>query len=805
MNRKIIGILIVGLLLFSGTSSFLNAETTNEQEQNLVTIGEKVSFSTPEILSSEMNAKIKVDETDRYKTSIGKPMMPVQTTVYTFPFGSTIHDVTASISESFTMPMTKQIEASPIPMPYDTNYVKESELIQSSLKNEGKIEAFSGFYPESWYEYDVKIGLNENNERTTFVIVNTYPVRYSMEEETIEYVSDINIDISYTEAKNKQTSDTEYDFLIIAGSAYADELQPFVEFKQNNGIDTKLVTTDEIDTDGFDEAEEIKYFIKQEIDESNIKSVLLVGGHRSFWGFNKAELQIPTRFVYLDDTGEPGFVSDVYYADIYEYDEDTDTATFSSWDTDGDGKYGEWYYTPDEISGKEDNVDLLPDVHLGRWACRTEEEATNMVQKVMNYEQNDNTEEEWFNRMVSLTGDDFQDQIMLNISWDTTGLQGTYTIHAESTNTIDQTGPEDTVTVEVDHTQESVVTFSEDDHLTTGLEYPHPPIAEITVPAEGNILGNTDVYDENPPNAYIGYRWTPINYTDNVVYIRGKSYNPQPHTESGVDTVLKIWITDEDENIVFGPILSNQSMYFEGEWATQKAMDFMPTDMEKIKLWTSMGTFKGSEDDVHDGIASMVNALSEGAGFWYIAGHANPMIYANHYPGIPGGRANGDVKGLTQFSPFAGLNPKEIFPLTDLKNDGKLPVLVLSGCHPCQLDVSFLRLVTEGKMALWYGTFVWESLGWWLTKLDNRGAIATLGPTGLGYGGVGEWGTQGLGGWLWPEFFRQYNEEGREVIGEAWTQSLNNYIFEFGPDLDLIDTKTVEEMVLLGDPTLTIG
>ncbi|MBS3749170.1 MAG: hypothetical protein KGY67_05665 [Candidatus Thermoplasmatota archaeon] len=805
MNRKIIGMLIVGLLLFSGASNFLNAETTNEQEQNFVTIGKNISFSTPEILNSETGTKIRFDETDRYKTSIGKPMMPVKTTVYTFPFGSKIHDVTALISDVSTMPLTNQIEASPIPLPYDTTYVKESELIQSSLKNEGELEIFSGFYPKSWYEYNVKIGLNENNERTTFVIVNTYPVRYSMEEETIEYASDIHIDISYSEPQNDIATNSEYEFLIIAGSAYVDELQPFVEFKQDNGIDTKLVITDEIDTDGFDEAEQIKYFIKQELDESNIKSVLLVGGHRSFWGFNKPELQIPTRFIYLDDTGEPGFVSDLYYADIYEYDNETGTSIFSSWDTDGDGKYGEWYYTPDEISGKEDNVDLLPDVHLGRWACRTEEEVKNMVQKVMNYEQKDNTEEEWFNRMISLSGDDFQDQIMLNISWDTTGLQGSFTIHAESANTIGQTGPEDTVTVEVDHTRESVVTFSEDDHLTTDLNYPNLPIAEITVPSDGNVLGNSNVYNENPPNAYIGYRWTPVNYTDNVVYIRGKSYNPQPHTETGVDTILKIWITDENENIVFGPVLTNQSMYFEGEWATQKAMDFMPTNMEKIKLWTSMGTFQGSEDDVHDGIDLVVDQLSEGAGFWYIAGHANPMIYANHYPGIPGGRANGDVKGLTQFSPFSGLNPKDIFPLTELDNDGKLPVLVLSGCHPCQIDVSFLRLFTEGKMALWHGTFVWESLGWWLTKLDNRGAIATLGPTGLGYGYIGEGGTQGLGGWLWPEFFRQYNQEGKEVIGEAWTQTLNNYIFEFGPNLDLIDTKTVEEMVLLGDPTLTIG
>jgi len=805
MNRKIIGTILVGLLLFSGMSNFLNAETTHDQTQNEITLSKDIIFSTPTLLNIDESIKVKVDETNRYKTFDGKPMIPVKTDVFRFPLGYKIHDVTATISSVLTKPVTKQLVPSPVALPYNTDFIKESNTLQSALKNERKVEPFSGFYPSAWFDYDVKIGLNEKNQRTTFVIVNTYPVRYSMEEQIIEYAPEINIDISYTSGHTTVENETSYDFLIIAGEAYIDELQSFVEFKQNKGIDTKLVSVDDIDTDGFDKAEQIKYFIKKELDESNITSVLLVGGHRSFFGLNKPELQVPTRFVYLDDLGEPGYVSDLYYADIYQYDSETDVKTFSSWDTDGDGKYGEWYYTEDEISGKEDEVDLFPDVHLGRWACRTEEEAMIMVQKVMNYEQEDNSNKEWFNRMITLTGDDFQDQKMLDIPWDTTGLEGTFTIHAQSTNTNGETGPEDTVTVEVDHTRESVVTFSEDDHLFTDLNYPNLPIAEITVPSTGDILGDGNVSVEEPEGAYIGYRWTPINYTDKVLYIRGKSYNPQPHTVSGVNTTLKIWITDENENEIFGPIVTNHSMYFEGEWATQKALDFMPEDMEKINLWTSMGTFRGSSEDKHDGIADVVDQLSQGAGFLYIAGHANPMIYANHYPGIPGGRSNGDVKGLTQFSPFSGLNPKELFPLSQLNNGDKLPILVLSGCHPCQLDVNFLRLFSEGLNAVWYGTFVWESLGWWLTRLDHGGAIATLGPTGLGYGGVGEWGTQGLGGWLWPEFFRQYSQEGKEVIGEAWTQALNNYIFEFGPDLDLIDTKTVEEMVLLGDPTLTIG
>ena len=801
-GKKILALLVTLIFLVSTAGGLIQAgENGTNKDKGTLEIAEEIDFSTPKIVEGGKYTQINVDGVTSDTTGFkGKPLLPVKKTVFKLPMGARIQSVEVSHSSVKTKNIEGNIEPVPEPFPYICTSFKGKNT-KDEQGNPSTIDEnynFPGYYPEKWYEYSVRVGLDENNEHTTFLTINVYPVRYSAEDNKIQYVSDVNVNVHYNVLSSFSVPDV-YDLLILSGSAYTDDLQKLVTHKENRGIRTKLVSVDEIIGEGRDKAEQIKYYIKEGIEKWNITYVMLVGGHRSFLGFDKPALQLPLRYVHLDDGGEPGYVSDLYYADVYHYDEDSGTYEFDSWDTDNDNRFGEWY------DSKEDDVDLMPDVHLGRLACRKESEVQIMVDKIINYENNDYTNQNWFKKMVVITGDDFQDQCKLDINWDTTGLEGEYTIHAQSTNENNETGPEDTVTVTVNHMTGSTVTFSENDHLTTSLNYPHPPVAEITVPSDGDVLGEGDVTVNSPVGAYIGYRWTPINYTANVMHIMGKTYNPQPQPTNGVNTTIKVWITNSTGETVFGPVLNQSAMYYEGEWVTHKALNYMPNDFEKIRLWSSKGTFHGTEDDPIDGKQVVINQLNEGSGFVYFAGHANPMVWADHYPGIPGGRHNADIKGLTQFDPFHGVFPlSNMFPLNQLENGKKQPVVVLSGCHPCQLDVSFLNLFTEISK-FYHGTWIWESLGWWLTRLEDGGAIATLGQTGLGYGGVGKWCTKGVGGWLCPEFFRQYSQEGKHILGEAFTQSLINYINEFGPDLDLIDTKTVEEMVLLGDPTLEIG
>jgi hypothetical protein len=43
------------------------------------------------------------------------------------------------------------------------------------------------------------------------------------------------------------------------------------------------------------------------------------------------------------------------------------------------------------------------------------------------------------------------------------------------------------------------------------------------------------------------------------------------------------------------------------------------------------------------------------------------------------------------------------------------------------------------------------------------------------------------------------------ILGQAHTQALIDYLNAFPPMLDKLDCKTVQEFVLLGDPSLQIG
>ena len=194
------------------------------------------------------------------------------------------------------------------------------------------------------------------------------------------------------------TSCQIFDLLIITPAQFKKELEPLVDHKNSNGISTTLVTLTKLYDEEFwgrDNPEKIKYFIRDAIENWGIKYVLLVGDFT----------QMPVRYVHNEDVNsgfhEPCFISELYYADIYDKNDG-----FSSWDTDNDGIYGEWI--DDEISeeAEDKNIDLYPDVFVGRLACRNRVEVKTMVNKIINYETS-TFGEEWFNKIVVVAGDTY--------------------------------------------------------------------------------------------------------------------------------------------------------------------------------------------------------------------------------------------------------------------------------------------------------------------------------------------------------------------------------------------------------------
>ncbi|MBC7081296.1 MAG: peptidase C25, partial [Thermoplasmatales archaeon] len=230
--------------------------------------------------------------------------------------------------------------------------------------------------------------------------------------------------------------------------------------------------------------------------------------------------------------------------------------------------------------------------------------------------------------------------------------------------------------------------------------------------------------------------------------------------------------------------------YYEGEEENKAALAYMK-DFEAIKLWTSLGTLTGPQD--------VINAINGGAGFLFFDGHGNPMNWATHPP-----HSEEWIDGL-------GLRD-----MNKLENKGMYPVCVVGGCHNSQFNVSIVNLFKIWNIKEWYsyiykGETAYECWGWKIVRIKDGGAIASLGYTGLDYFAIGNEDGDDLpdciqyySGFLNVNFFKEY-ASGEDIIGVIHANTLISYINTHNVMKDEFHCKTVQEWVLLGDPTLKIG
>jgi hypothetical protein len=205
-----------------------------------------------------------------------------------------------------------------------------------------------------------------------------------------------------------------YSLLIITPSCFKNALQPLVTHKKAMGLETRLVTLpevyDQMYWQGRDDAEKIKYFIKNAMEYWGIDYVLLVGGRSSQF---LPTWYCPVRYVHMVDDWESEYLSDLYFADIYD-----NQGGFSSWDSDNDGIYGEWYTNG---TAQDHDIDLIPDVAVGRLPCRSVHEVRTVVKKIITYETTAYNQP-WFTSMLVAAGDTYPEAS--NANW--TGYEGEY-------------------------------------------------------------------------------------------------------------------------------------------------------------------------------------------------------------------------------------------------------------------------------------------------------------------------------------------------------------------------------------------
>ncbi|MGQ9576632.1 MAG: C25 family cysteine peptidase [Thermoguttaceae bacterium] len=160
---------------------------------------------------------------------------------------------------------------------------------------------------------------------------------------------------------------SNFEYVLITGDALASSFQPLVDQKLSRGLSAALVTTEYIyanytGTENNDNADKIRSFIRDAYLNHGTQWVLLGGD---------VEV-VPARGVYVSNSSasETDLPTDMYYACLD-----------GPWNYDGDSLWGE--YTDGAGGG---DIDLVPEVYIGRAPASNATEAANFVAKTIQYE-----------------------------------------------------------------------------------------------------------------------------------------------------------------------------------------------------------------------------------------------------------------------------------------------------------------------------------------------------------------------------------------------------------------------------------
>ncbi len=384
MKKRLVG-LIIAVIIISGSGATAVSFAGQKNIQNRETL----SFSSIRLQEENDHTDVYLSEATSYLSSPDSYMLPVVTRVYRFPFLTKITDVAVSFSDIQEQTIVKPLQLTPQPIS-DSTAESSLETLQIDTQK---------VYPEQTYRYHVAAG-RDGESLVTFCAIHLYPVCYLPAENILRCAKDVDIVITYIPPETPSTMiSDQYDLVIIAPEKFSKAVQPLVAHKINNNMTTKLVTREDIyqsvyfPVQGRYCSEEIKYFIKNAFDQWGIKYVLLIGGRNG--GLSQEKWWIPVRYSRLNYEGEGSYLTDLYFADLYD-----SNGNFSSWDSNNNTVFAEW------IGTKKDILDMYPEVYVGRLPCTSIAQVKTMVDKIITYETT-TSGKEWFKKFVGIAGDTY--------------------------------------------------------------------------------------------------------------------------------------------------------------------------------------------------------------------------------------------------------------------------------------------------------------------------------------------------------------------------------------------------------------
>ncbi|MDG6217927.1 MAG: C25 family cysteine peptidase [Candidatus Thermoplasmatota archaeon] len=387
MKKQLITILLVSF--FIGSSSYVLSTSIDQGDSSVTKEISFVSTVFSTTVEDGYTSIIMPDATGSVITP-GHPELPKITQTIMLPFGSTLESVKSQSDRADqTFLLDERVNPVSYPEPLDPRIsMKEYQKINE------QIYLSSSLYPSSSLDVSFSAGLIEN-EMVNILSLTWYPITYIPVENTIFFNQDITVTITYTPPDNPLQATSENDLIIIGPQEFADAAQTLVNHKNNHGVRTMFTSVEYIhqNYEGRDHAEQIKYYLYETVQNLGSTYVILLGS------IDKTPMRRSAIRVYHDDD----LLTDLYYADLFKSD-----GSFSCWDPNNNDKFSEYNWH----DGLLEEVDLYPDVHVGRIPCKNVRELNTVIRKIIHYETN-TASSSWYHKILLLAGNTFPSRDIL--------------------------------------------------------------------------------------------------------------------------------------------------------------------------------------------------------------------------------------------------------------------------------------------------------------------------------------------------------------------------------------------------------
>lgn len=368
--------LLKGLIVLIACSISVHSQQSNFIKKNSITLDYSFSYRGTQKSTLGDYDMVSVDGLRQFG-AVGSPRLPVKTINILIPFGYKYIGISAyGVSRKLNgvcsiVPIQKPVQ----PGTKFTNTISKNEEIYSmstaypaNLCPGPKVYGLKGFsiltanlYPiqyipstgESFFHQNLSVTVEL--EKGTSDINSLYRGLPGDISEVTKLVDNPKIVETYPKS---QPTRNDYDLLIITNSTMQSQFQKLADWKNGIGTKTEIALISDIlsSSTGTDDPEKIRNFIKDEYSNNGIDFVI-IGGDVDV---------IPKRGIYDNNPESNNFPSTMYWACLD-----------GNYDGDNDQKYAEW---------RQDDVDYLAEVFVGRIPVETAQEATGVINKIISFE-----------------------------------------------------------------------------------------------------------------------------------------------------------------------------------------------------------------------------------------------------------------------------------------------------------------------------------------------------------------------------------------------------------------------------------